>query len=148
MNLDIDPWITRLNSTVKSAQSLRSIEGIADLGQIRSGLYVPPMPSVFVAPGQEIADDNDAVNGLSQRITEEFVVVTAVSNLRDRGSSVHQQLTQIRRALKDNLLLWTPDEYSDPVFYGGGGLWFFDERNLYWRDRYRTRYLEYLTEPV
>lgn len=150
MNLDIDPWIARLEAKVQGPQALRAVEGLSDLGVLRTGAYIPPCPAVFVAPDTEAPDSNDADNGLSQRVTETVSVVTAVSNVRDRGRSVHQQLTAIRRATKDALLLWVPDAESSPVELAraGGALWFFDDRIVLWRDRFSTVYLEYLTEPL
>lgn len=150
MNLDIDPWIARLEAVVQGPQGLRAVEGLSDLGVLRSGSQIPPCPAVFVAPDSDQPDPNDAGNGLSQRVTETVSIVTAVSNIRDRGRAVHQQLTTVRRAIKDALLLWVPDSESSPVELarGGGSLWHFDDRIVLWRDRFSTAYLEYLTEPA
>lgn len=149
-DVDVDPWIDRINAQVKDAQGLRGVMGIADLGLIigQDRVAAPVTPGVYVIPDSENAPkENDLATGAThQEVTERVSIVSAIQNVRDAtGRVAHQNLRALRRALKDALIGWTPDVESAPVEFDNGKLFRFSDQTVLWMDTYRTRYHEYHT---
>lgn len=147
-DLNLDPWMDRIESEVKDAQGLRQVQGVADLALIKDGQIVPPSPSVCVIPITENAESEVAgVTGVVHQPVGEVVgIVSCIQNVRDRtGRQAHNDLRALRRALKDALIGWTPDPEVDLVKFMRGDLYINYEHTLLWLDRYVATYHEYYT---
>lgn len=149
-DINVDPWIDRIEAEVKDAQGLRAVQGIADLALIigEERTASPVTPGVYVIPyAEESTAANDlATGGTHQPIRATVGVMSSVQNVRDRtGRQAHQDMRALRRALKDALIGWQPDAESDPVEYAQGRLHKFDDGIILWLDLFRTHYHEYHT---
>lgn len=140
MDLDATPWIARLKALAPLLK--QRVDGAAEFAAVKRD-SVPRTPCAWVIPGSETGGSNDLDNAYSQEVVEEFVVVTAIRNVRDgTGEAAHDDLTAVRREQKQALINWQPDEEHAPAEYKGGRLLMFGNGLLYWADRYRTAYEE------
>jgi hypothetical protein len=128
--------IDRLKS---QCPALKHVAGAADFATAEK-LVRHQLPAAFVIPLVEEATPNAyATMAVSQRVTQRFGVILAVSNLRDLGGEAAiNDLTNLRPSVLTALLGWQPDAGSDLVEFAGGRLLTLSEQVLWWQDDYRS----------
>ncbi len=140
MDLNALPWIDRLKS--EASQLNGRVEGAVEFAAVKKE-STQQTPRSWVVPARETASPSDLENATSQNTREEFLVITAVRNVRDgTGKAAHDELREIRREQKDALIGWELDEDHEPVEFIDGRPVLFSNGVIWWIDRYRTAYEE------
>lgn len=115
------------------------VEGAAEFAAI-SG-RVTTHPAAWVIPLGDNAGENRFGAGMAtaQRVDTTFGVVLVVGDVSDQqGGAVVEQLTALRRDVRDALLGWYPDEATQPLVYSGGDALKFEAGLIWWQDTYST----------
>lgn len=119
----------------------RRIHGAAELAQItNSGKTALPIPTAYVIPLADMAQNNPNTIGFQQDITEQFSVILALNNQSDRTGLIAANDVHITRsAIFKAILNWSPDpdEY-EPIEYAGGQFLDMNPAILYWRLTFQT----------
>jgi hypothetical protein len=96
-------------------------------------------PCAYVVPLADAAGENQLVNAVSQRLTEQFGVIFVLKNVTDqRGDKVNADLAVLRDAVRAALLGWAPTGEHEPTVRGQGRLLDFKDQLLWWQDTYLT----------
>ena len=127
--MDLSLIVARLKTELTA---LRSVGASADLDAAIEGAVA--MPSAFVLPLAESAQDLGMNGSTGQRITQAFGVLHVVSNKRDaQGGAALDDLKTHRLALRQALVGWVPAPADgEPVTFTGGRLLRLDGDGLLW----------------
>ncbi len=140
--MDLSPILDRLKSQLTG---FKAIGSAADLEAIGHGVI--PIPSCYLVPMSESAEDNDLLGGYEQRLSVGFSVILATSNRRDAvGAAALADLEALRSMIRVALVGWPPEPaLGEPVRYLSGSLLRFDDGLLWWADEFRVT--SYLRSP-
>lgn len=114
---------------------LTQVGGAADLEAAKAVLK-NKLPAAFVVPLAEQASPNSSATlVVSQKITQQFGVVLAVSNLRDAtGATAINDLFAVRQQLLQALIGWFPSGALNCMEFGGGQLLDMSDSVVWWQD--------------
>jgi hypothetical protein len=135
--MDLSLIVARLKAELTA---LRSIGASADLDAAIEGVVA--MPSAFVLPLAETAQDMEMTGTTGQRITQAFGVLHVLSNKRDaQGGAALDDLKTHRLNLRAALVGWVLDEATgEPVTFNGGRLLRLDgDGRLWWIDEFALK---------
>jgi hypothetical protein len=137
----LTPIIERLQ---QRAPQFKLIGGSAQLQSLSDNL--PAIPALFVAPSNEAPEASPWINGplIEQRVVVQFATLIACQNMDDvTGEAALLTLEDLREAVRDALMGWSPLPEFDNIEWSGGDFLSFDTNMvLWWADRYRTAYTE------
>lgn len=134
--MDVTPIIARLQAQLTG---FVAIGGAADADMAVE--FAPRPPCAYVVPMAETAEPSELLGLLDQRLTQTFLVLLVVANLRDpTGSAAAADLAAKRLQLRTALLGWVPDTATgEPVEFVSGALLQFKEQALWWRDVFQVK---------
>ncbi len=107
---------------------LRTVSGAADLPAVQERLpQRHELPAAFVIPDIDRAGDNALVGAVSQMVTTTFAVLLGLGNLAEpRGKKAAVEMETLRKAVRDRLVGWQPEESEDPILYASSRVVGFD----------------------
>lgn len=117
------------------------VSGAADFATGLETVVNMPLPAAFVLPLEDDAQDNEALNGLRQFVTERIGVVLQFDNTVSSDADARTgfagigQVYAMRTALFAAILNWLPPGAMAPrgLAYGGGRMLTFDRARLFWQ---------------
>jgi len=114
---------------------LKMVGGSADFGVAETALR-NKLPAAFVIPLAEQASPNtSATTVVSQRVTQQFGVILAASNLRDAtGAKALEDIYAVRQQVMTALLGWIPEGERSSMEFSGGHLQDMSDQVLWWQD--------------
>jgi len=135
----IDATIARLRAEVPA---LKLVGGAADF-QTAVERNPTVTPAAFVFPLEESPGENQMGNVVIQRVVAGVGIAFVVKNVSDvTGDAARQDLIELRQAVKERLLGWSPAAGHDPYERGNSGLLAFRDGHMWWQDVYRTAYFD------
>lgn len=116
---------------------LKQVGGSADFAAAQAALK-NKMPAAYVVALAEQASSNTSATTLvSQKVTQQFGVVIAISNLRDAsGEKAIADLYLVRQQIIQTLMGWIPAGAIAGIEYGGGQLLDMDDQVVWWQDNF------------
>jgi len=118
------------------------VAGAADLAALLGGA-IRATPAAWVVPLAESGGANELIGALHQQLTVTVGVVVACRNVADAtGDAAIAELTDLRRAVREALLNWTPADLpgGEPFRFLRGGLLSFANAIVWWQDQFQVRY--------
>ena len=137
--MDLSPILARLKIKLTG---FKKVGSSADLDAIGNG--VVPVPSCYLIPRSESAEDSELIGGFEQTQVVGFSVILVAANLTDpTGAAALAGLEALRNKIKGALLAWAPEpEIGEPIRFSSGELIKFENSRLWWADEFRvTTYL-------
>jgi hypothetical protein len=122
-------------------QRVRAIKGSVDFASaVREGVKQPPVQFVVLGSHRDSAN-SFGTQVVSQQRQVDFSVVTVVSHLGDaRGDAAQDVLNEFLAPTLSALQGFVPGEGFDPIEANGGSVLEFKDGQLWWQDRFLTRY--------
>lgn len=118
--------------------ALRHVGSALDMDALLKGAQSIAVPAALVV---HLADQPHADEGFTglhmQRVASRYAVVFVLDNKRGAlGNDAIPNLEQLRAAVRQALLGWSPEPELDPVQAGPGGLIDFVNGRVWWGDEF------------
>jgi hypothetical protein len=137
--MNLVPVMQRLKD--QGNKRVRYIKGSVDFAAaMREGIKQPPVQFVVLGSNRD-SPNAFGTQVVSQQRQVDFSVVTVVSHLADaRGDAAQDVLNEFLQPTLTALQGFVPGEGFDPIEANGGSVLDFKDGQLWWQDRFLTRY--------
>ncbi|RXF75079.1 phage tail terminator protein [Hansschlegelia zhihuaiae] len=103
-------------------QTFALVEGVERLSALATEVPTAT-PAACVFLDEEAAEENERVNGVSQRVEGDLKVVVTTSDVSDaRGATGADDMEALKAEVRESLIGWTPPGADDVVTYLGARL--------------------------
>ncbi|MDP3876014.1 MAG: hypothetical protein Q8Q50_03445 [Methylobacter sp.] len=134
--MQLAPVIARIDAQLPT---LKLVTAAATVPLAITALKVYPSACVVMPRGS--ASGNNLLNGVSQQVKDEFLVVLACRNVTDmRGLAAMAEMDALRPLLNAALLNWVPAAAYDPIEYAGYQMVASQDGLLFWADHFTSRH--------